>query len=102
MSEESLTICAIFRVPAAGRAAFDAYETAVLTLLADYGGMLERRLLTPDGATEIHLIRFPSDTAFDAYRADARREALSWVFVESGATAEVLTVRDAIVRPDGA
>ena len=56
--------------------------------------MLERRLRTGDGTTEIHTIRFPSADRFEDYRADPRRLAHAPLFASSGAVAEVLTVRD--------
>ena len=89
-----LTLCVILRISPAGMVAFQAYEDAVLPLLADHGGVLERRLRVGDGTTEIHLIRFPSPDRFDAYRADPRRAAHEDLFAASGATAEALTVRD--------
>jgi hypothetical protein len=94
MSDSSLTLCAIFRVPPAGVAAFQAYEQAVLPFLADHGGILQRRLRGAGGITEVHLIWFPSAARFDAYRADPRRSAHTALFEASGATAEVLVVGD--------
>jgi hypothetical protein len=87
-------ICAVFRVPRDGRAAFQAYEDAVLPLLADYGATLQRRLRTEDGMTEIHLIQFPSGAALDAFRADPRRADQTHLFDASGAAAEMWSVAD--------
>jgi hypothetical protein len=98
MPHSDVTLCAIFRVPSAGLEAFLAYEDAVLPLLADHGGELQRRLRTADSATEIHLIRFPSRSHLDAYRADRRRTAHAELLTTSGAVAEVLTVRDVTDR----
>jgi hypothetical protein len=88
------TLCAIFRVPASGQDAFKTYEDAVLPLLADHGGALQRRLRTEDGGAEVHIIRFQSASQVEAYRADPRRIAHSGLFDASGAVAEVLTVDD--------
>jgi hypothetical protein len=94
MSDAGVTLCAILHVPEAGLEAFRAYEDAVLPLLKDHGGVLRQRLRTEDGLTEIHVIRFPSTSHLDAYRADPRRAAQAGMFNASGATAEVLMVRD--------
>ena len=94
MPDVGVTLCAILRVPAAGRDAFLSYEDAVIPLLRDHGARLQRRLRTDDGLVEIHLIRFASRSALDAYRADPRRTAHAELFAATGATAEVLTVRD--------
>jgi hypothetical protein len=76
-------------------AAFHAYEAAVLPVLGDHGGTLQRRLSTADGLIEIHVLWFPSASHLDEYRADPRRAARTGLFKAAGATAEVLTVLDA-------
>jgi hypothetical protein len=58
-----------------------AYEDAVLPLLADHGARVEyrgRRALGQDPSlpVEVHLLWFPSRTAYDAFLADPRRAAL--------------------------
>ncbi len=94
MTEPGITLCAIFRVPAIGVAAFRDYEAAVLPLLADYGGTLQRRLRTADGTAEVHVIWFPSASDLGAYRVDPRRQAHVGLLEASGAAAEMLTVID--------
>jgi hypothetical protein len=98
MPNTGTTLCAIFRIPLAGLDAFQAYEAAVLPLLEEHGGSLQRRLRSAGGLTEIHLIWFPSPEHVAAYRADPRRSAHAHQFEASGAVAEVLTVAD--VEPD--
>ena len=61
--------------------AASAYEDDVLPLLADHGAALlyrGRRTGHEDPALplEVHLIRFPSRRAYDAFLADDRRQAL--------------------------
>lgn len=90
----TITYLVLARVPEGGLAAFDAYERAVLPLLADHGGRLERRLRTPDGRTEAHLVSFPGDPEFAAYRADPRRADAAPLLAASGAEVELLAVRD--------
>ena len=94
MTNTGVTWCAIFRVPSEGLPAFRAYEDAVLPLLGDHGAKLQRRLRSDDGATEIHVIWFPTASSIETYRADPRRQAVSGLFSASGAVAEVLTVAD--------
>ena len=94
MPDAEVTLCVILRVPATGLEAFRAYENAVLPLLSDHGGILRQRLRTEDGLAEVHVIWFPSTSEFAAYRADPRRAFRAGLLEASGATAEVLVVRD--------
>jgi hypothetical protein len=94
MTDAGMTLCAILRVPADGVAAFREYEDAVLPLLRDHNGILQRRLRAEDGRTEIHVLWFPSEAALNAYRADPRRAAHAGLFEMSGATAEAMMVSD--------
>ncbi len=89
-----ITLCAILRVPPDGVARFQAYESAVLPLLGDHGGRLERRLRSQDGGVEVHVLWFPSAAALDAFRADPRRAAQAALFAASGATAELIGMDD--------
>lgn len=89
-----ITLCAILRVPPEGVATFQAYEDAVLPLIATNGGRLQRRLRTGAGGAEVHVLWFPSTAHLDAYRADPVRAARAGLFTASGATAELLVVDD--------
>jgi hypothetical protein len=89
-----ITLCATFRMPAAGVTSFQAYEEAVLTLLRAHGGTLERRLRSMDGRIEVHIISFATNLQFEAYRTDQRRAEHAALFNESGAEAEVQLVVD--------
>lgn len=56
-----------------------AYEDRVLALLPEHGAeVLQRARGTEpgDGPLEVHLLRFPSQTALDGYLTDGRRLAL--------------------------
>ena len=90
----TVTYLMLARLPAGGLGAFDAYESTVLPLLAEYGGRLQRRLRTLDDQVEAHLITFPSNDDLAAYRADPRRSAAAPLLELSGATVELLAVRD--------
>jgi hypothetical protein len=70
-----VVVVVVAQLPEGGVPAFARYERAVLELLGEHGGGLERRLRSEDGRTEVHLVRFPSSAALAAYRSDPRREA---------------------------
>jgi uncharacterized protein (DUF1330 family) len=72
--------------------AFEAYERKVLALLADHGGRLEFRVRSVDGTSETHLLQFPDAGAYDAYRADPRRQALQDEWGRCGATSSAVDV----------
>jgi hypothetical protein len=85
-----LTFVLIVRIPAEGIEDFRAYEDAVLPLLPEYNGRLERRLRNPDGTTEMHIVSFRSDADFQNYRNDPRRAAQAWLLEKSSAKLELL------------
>jgi hypothetical protein len=90
------TFLVIARVPDGGLPDFDAYEAAVLPLLAEHGGQLERRLRSTDGGLEAHVVSFPGRAEFDAYRADPRRGAATPLLEASGAVIELHAVEDVV------
>ena len=90
----AVTYVLVARIPAAGVQAFQRYEAAVLPLLADHGGRLDRRLRSADGTVEVHLIAFDEPGGLAAYRADPRRAQHAPLLEESGAEIELLEVED--------
>lgn len=88
------TYVVLARIPPGGVQAFQSYEANVLPLLAEHGGLLERRLRGADGLVEVHLVSFPSTTSFAAYRDDPRRGAHQHLLAQSGASIELLSVDD--------
>jgi hypothetical protein len=70
-----ITLVLIVDVPPGAVAAFLEYEDRVLPLLARHGGLLERRLRGGDGLTEVHVVSFPSQAAYDDYVGDPERLA---------------------------
>lgn len=85
-----VTFVLIARLPAEGVEAFRAYEDAVLPLLSEFNGRLERRLRNVDGTIEVHIVSFASDADFQNYRNDPRRVALASLLEESSAKLELL------------
>lgn len=73
-------------------ALFEAYEAAVLPLLARHGGRIEMRVRAADDSREVHLLHFPDETALSRFLADPDRIAHRAVWERSGATAEVIAV----------
>lgn len=92
MTERPVRYVVIARIPAAGVDTYDAYERAVLPLLADHAGTIERRLRTPDRAVEVHVLRFGTPDGLDRFRGDPRRTEAQATFERSGASVEVLPV----------
>jgi hypothetical protein len=84
----------IARIPAEGVADFRAYEDAVLPLLPEFNGCLERRLRNPDGTIEMHVVSFASDADFQNYRNDPRRTAHASLLEKSSAKLESLPMAD--------
>jgi hypothetical protein len=85
-----VTYAVVIRIPAQGIEDFRSYEDAVLPLLPEYTGRLERRLRTADGTTELHILSFASEADFQDYRNDPRRAAESWLLEKSYAKSELL------------
>jgi antibiotic biosynthesis monooxygenase (ABM) superfamily enzyme len=85
-----VTFVLIVRIPPEGIEDFRAYEDAVLPLLPEFNGRLERRLRNPDGSVEMHIISFASDADFQNYRNDPRRTAQAWLLEKSSAKLELL------------
>jgi hypothetical protein len=91
-----MLLTAIVRIPQEGVPDYMVYEARVLPVLAEHGAVLERRLRTADGTTEVHVARFPSQAVLDAYMADPRRDEAQRLFDASGATMEVFMMNDAV------
>jgi len=85
-----VTFVLIFRIPAEGVEDFRAYEEAVLPLLPEFNGRLERRLRNPDGTVEMHIVSYASDADRQNYRNDPRRAAQAWLLEKSSAKLELL------------
>ena len=89
-----LTFVLIARVPSDGVASFQAYEDAVLPLLGEFGGLLERRLRNSDGTIEVHIVSFDSEQNFRRFRSDPRRASFTHLIEASAAGNELLAMTD--------
>jgi len=85
-----VTYVVTIRIPAEGIEDFRAYEDAVLPLLPEFNGRLERRLRSPDGTVEMHIVSFASDADRQNYLNDPRRKAQGWLLERSSAKSESL------------
>ena len=97
-NENALTLVHIARIPPHGVEAYRAYEDQVIPLMNEHGGRLERRLRNELGTLELHIISFPSDSAFQKYRSDPRRTAATHLMETSAAKTELLSLRDVPVH----
>jgi hypothetical protein len=89
---DPVTVVLIARIPAEGIGHFRAYEDAVLPLLPEFNGRLERRLRNQDGTVEIHIVSFASEADFQNYRNDPRRLARASLLEKSSAIRESLAM----------
>jgi uncharacterized protein (DUF1330 family) len=89
-----LTFVLIARVPSDGVASFQAYEEAVLPLLSEFGGSLERRLRNSDSTIEVHIVSFDSDQNLQRFRSDPRRASVAHLIEASAAKNEFLAMTD--------
>ena len=72
--------------------AFERYEFVVLGLVPNHGGRVELRVRALDRRSETHLLYFPGEEAFERFRSDPVRLALSSEFERCGARTEVRLV----------
>jgi hypothetical protein len=89
-----VTLALLVKIPSNGIASFSAYENLVLPILHKHGGTIERRLRTQDHMTELHILSFLSQAAFDGYLADPQREKHRHLLVQSNATTELFNMED--------
>jgi hypothetical protein len=82
------TFVLIARVSMEGVASFQEYEGAVLPLLREFGGLLERRSRNSDGTVEIHIV------SFQRFRSDPRRASYAHLMERSSAKNELIAMAD--------
>lgn len=96
MPSSSITFVLIARIPPEGVSTYATYEDHVLPLLAEHGGVLQRRLRSADGLVEVHVLSFPSAAARARFREDPRRTQHAPELEASGARIELLQVEEVI------
>jgi hypothetical protein len=96
LQTDRVTSVLIARIPAEGVADFQAYEDAVLPLLPEFNGRLERRLRNVDGTIEMHIVSFASAADRQNYRNDPRRTAQAWLLERSAAKFELLAMANVL------
>ena len=79
--------------------AFRAFERHAAAVMAGHGGRIERTIVvsptdTPDLVKEIHVVTFPDEAAFLAYRSDPRLATLGHLRTASVVHTEVLVGED--------
>jgi hypothetical protein len=89
-----VTFVVVARIPRAGIERFQRYEDAVLPLIVEHGGRLERRLRSPAGDVEVHILSFAEPESLVAYLDDPRRAAHRELLADSGVELELLEVDD--------
>jgi hypothetical protein len=88
------TFVLIARVSTEGVASFQEYEDAVLPLLREFDGLLERRLRNADGTVEVHIVSFDSEQSFQRFRSDPRRASYAYLMERSLAKNELIAMAD--------
>ena len=68
-------------------AAFDQYEDIALSRLPTYGARLDMRLRSTDRRSEVHVLFFPAQSAYEAFLADPIRAAARQLWDDSQAKA---------------
>ncbi|BEP15099.1 hypothetical protein acdb102_34100 [Acidothermaceae bacterium B102] len=91
---DRLTLVLVADVPETSVAGFRAYEEMVLPLLERHGGRLERRLRTPDGRSEVHVLSFADRAGYQAYVDDPERSAHRELLAGSPYEQRLLEVTD--------
>ncbi len=94
-----MTLVAILTVRKSAADTFRAYEKRAAAVMARHGGRIERTVVVGgDSATElfkeIHVVTFPTEEAFAAYRNDERFRELARLRAEAVIHTELLVGED--------
>ena len=78
---------------------FRAFERQAAAVMADHDGRIERTVVAPvegepDLFAEVHVVTFPGEAAFAAYRADSRLAALVHLRDSAVVSTEILVGED--------
>jgi hypothetical protein len=94
-----MTLVAILTVRREALDQFRAFERHAATVMTRHGGRIERTVVvsppgSPDLLKEVHVVTFPDEAAYRAYRDDPRRGELAHLRDESVVHSEVLAGED--------
>lgn len=94
-----LTLVAILTVRSDALASFREFETHAARIMARHGGRIERTVVVeqagePETIKEVHVVIFPSQEAFAAYRADGELARFAHLRAASVLHGEVLVGAD--------
>lgn len=94
-----MTLVAILTVRRRALEPFRAFERHAAAVMAAHGGRIERTVVveppdSPELMKEIHVVTFPSEAAYAAYRNDPRLERFAHLREGSVVHAEILAGED--------
>lgn len=94
-----MTLVVILTIKRAALERFRAFETHAASVMATHGGRIERTVVvaetgSPDVVKEVHIVTFPGEAAFRAYRADERLRELAHLRDDSVLDTEILAGQD--------
>jgi uncharacterized protein (DUF1330 family) len=95
MNSRLILIASLFIHPGQ-EVAFREFETAAALIMGRYGGRIERVIrpvrVVPEGDVphEVHLVSFPDEAAFAAYRADGELAGLAALRLAAIARTEIV------------
>jgi hypothetical protein len=94
-----MTLVAILTVRKSALDRFREFERHAAAVMATYGGRIERTVVVvgdevAEVLKEVHVVTFPSEQAFAAYRSDARLRELAPLRDEAVVHTDVLTGED--------
>lgn len=102
MSPLPVTVCCLLWAHDGCDDDLSAYEDTVLALMADHGALVLQRLHgghEVGDPTEIQVLQFPVERAFDAFMSDPRRTALASQRDAAIARTQVILVEPVITDP---
>jgi len=94
-----MTLLAMMTVRRDAIEKFRAFERRAATVMRTHGGRIERTVVvavdgSPDLFKEIHVVTFPSESAFAAYRGDEGLSELAHLREQSVVHTEILAGED--------
>lgn len=108
MNEDRLLLIVSLWLKGDDIAAYEAFERQAAALMAAHGGRIERVIRrredspSPDAPFETHIVSFPNQAAFDAYRNDKRGQGLAEIRAQVIDRTDILIGRDMAAYGDGA